>query len=125
MTNPSALIGAILFAWMPEEEHPHRPGPKFRPVLVVDADPSAKRICLAYGTSQRVEQNGKGEITLRKGEIQGLNRDTKFCLGKTQWVPLTAEYLCEGDTGGFSVLGLIPKAQARKFFYRLKEVSNR
>lgn len=122
MANLSALVGAILFAWFPEDENPHRPGPKFRPVLVIDADPSAKRVCLAYGTSQRVEQNGKGEITFRKEEIQGLKKDTKFCLGKAKWVPMTTEYLSQNqEDGGVVCIGFIPKKRARELLSRLEE----
>ncbi|MFC6674320.1 hypothetical protein [Marinobacterium aestuariivivens] len=125
MSNLSALVGAILFAWLPEDEHPHRPGPKFRPVLVVDADPSGKRLCLAYGTSQRVEQNGKGEITFRKDEIEGLSKDTKFCIGKTKWIPLSAEYLSrtKKNAGGLAVLGFIPQKRSRELQMRIEEVT--
>lgn len=123
MANLSALTGAILFAWLPEDENPHQPGPKFRPVLVVDTDPSGKRLCLAYGTSQRVEQNGKGEITFRKDEIQGLTKDTKFCMGKTKWVPLSAQYLSKTKTvGDLAVLGFVPQNRARELLMRIEEV---
>ncbi|WP_166256023.1 toxin of addiction system [Marinobacter salicampi] len=123
MSNLSALTGCILFAWLPEDENPHQPGPKFRPVLVVDADPEGKRLCLAYGTSQRVDQNGKGEITFRRNEIDGLAKDTKFCLGKTKWVPMTAEYFSKTTSSvGLAVIGFVPKKRTREILMRLEEV---
>lgn len=123
MSNLSALVGAILFAWLPEDENPRRPGPKFRPVLVVDADPVSMRLCVAYGTSQRVNTKGKGEITFRQGEITGLGKDTKFCLGKSKWIPLSAEYLSKpGSTSNPTVLGLIPPNRRREMVMRLEEV---
>lgn len=126
MSNLSALVGAILFAWLPKDEAPHRPGPKFRPVLVIDADPIAERLCLAYGTSQHTGRNARGEITFRRGEISGLNKDTKFCLGKTKWVPARAEYLSRtGSIGDIVVLGVIPKKRSRDLLVRLEEVAGR
>lgn len=125
MSNLSALVGAVLFAWLPEDEHPHQPGPKYRPVLVIDADPEGKRVCLAYGTSQRVDQNGKGEITFRKDEVNGLTKDTKFCLGKTKWVPVAPEYLSKTKTaGGLTVLGMTPRNRTDDLVDRLEEVAD-
>jgi hypothetical protein len=125
MYNLSALVGAILFAWLPEDENPHQPGPKFRPVLVVDSDPSGKRICVAYGTSQRVAQNRRGEITFRQDEIKGLSKDTKFCMGKTKWIPLSAEYLSQTrqNESGLSVLGFIPQKRSRELLLKIEEVA--
>lgn len=123
MSNLSALVGAILFAWFPEEENPHRPGPKFRPVLVLDVDPDHQRLCVAYGTSQRVGQNRKGEITFGKNEISGLTHDTKFCLGKSRWIPLASEYLAESESSSkLAVLGLIPQRRRDDLIDRLEEV---
>lgn len=60
MSNPSPLIAAIIFAWFPEDENPHEPGPKFRPVLVIDVNLENKLIRVAKGTSQNVERCGRG-----------------------------------------------------------------
>lgn len=123
MSDLKALRGAFLFAWLPEDQHPHQPGPKFRPTIVVDVDPQTRRLCLAYGTSQKVDRNGRGEITFTKDEIQGLTKDTKFCLGKSKWVPMTAEYLSQcGSAGGLSVLGFVPKDRVPEILDRLEEV---
>lgn len=124
MSNLSALVGAVLFAWLPEDENPHRPGPKFRPVLVIDADPVSKRLRVAYGTSQRVGTNGKGEITFRQNEMEGLSKDTKFCLGKSKWIPLSAEYLSQTRSADkLTVLGLTPPLRRRELLQRMEEVA--
>lgn len=125
MSNLSALLGAVIFAWLPEDENPHRPGPKFRPVLVINTDPVSKRLQVAYGTSQRVDANGKGEITFRQNEIEGLSKDTKFCLGKSMWIPLSAKYLSQtGSAGNLAVLGIIPNSRTKELRMRLEEVSS-
>lgn len=125
MSNLSALVGAIVFAWFPEDENPHQPGPKFRPVIVVDLDHDNKRIRVAYGTSQKVDRCGRGEISFAKGEINGLPKDTKFCLGKSKWIPLTKEYLADGKkSGGVTVLGRVPAKRARDVLHRLQEVAD-
>lgn len=125
MSNLSALRGAVLFAWLPEDENPHRPGPKFRPVFVMDVDPTARRLLVAYGTSQRVEANGLGEITFRQSEIEGLSKDTKFCLGKSKWIHLTKEYLSQSQSAEkLVVLGTIPNSRVREFRMRLNEITD-
>lgn len=124
MSNLSALVGAILFAWFPEDENPHKPGPKFRPVLVVDVDPDQRRLCVAYGTSQHTDQNRIGEITFGQNEIEGLNRDTKFCLGKQKWIPMTNAYLSKTPSiSKLAVLGFIPKRRTDDLILRIEEIS--
>lgn len=123
MCNLSALVGAILFAWLPEDESPHHPGPKFRPVLVINADSNAKRILVAYGTSQNVERNGKAEITFGTHEVPGLTKDTKFCLAKAKWIPVSPEYLYQGPSSAkMAVLGMFPRNRGHELRSRLEEV---
>ncbi len=123
MSNLSALVGAVLFAWMPEDEHPHSPGPKFRPVLVIDADADSRRLKVAYGTSQRTGVNHKGEITFQQNEIPGLRKDTKFCLGQSKWIPLSAEFLSRsGQSSDLAILGIIPKSRSRALLLRIEEL---
>jgi len=123
MSNLSALVGAILFAWLPEDETPHQPGPKFRPVLVINADPKAKRLLVAYGTSQNVERNGKGEITFRTTEVPGLTKDTKFCMAKAKWIPVSPQYLYQSPSAArLAVLGMFPRNRAHALRARLEEV---
>lgn len=123
MSNLSALVGAILFAWMPQDENPHQPGPKFRPVLVINADPSAKRILVAYGTSQNVQRCGRGEITFGTDEVPGLTKDTKFCLAKAKWIPVSPEYLYQSPAAAkLAVLGSFPSNRSRELRARLEEV---
>jgi|TARA_B100001057_G_C22751432_1_gene911956 hypothetical protein len=123
MSDLKALLGAFLYAWLPEAENPHRPGPKFRPTLVVDVDPDARKICLAYGTSQKTDRNGRGEITFASDEIDGLTKDTKFCLGTTYWIPVSAEYLCKHESANkLSVIGKIPSRRTQELLIRLQEI---
>lgn len=91
--NTSALLGAVIFSWFPEDEDPSSPGPKFRPTLIVEIDHKKRRLRLAKGTSQHTTHLGRGEFTVEKDNLDGLEKDTKFCLMNTKWVPLTTEFL--------------------------------
>jgi hypothetical protein len=126
MSNPSPLIGAVLFAWLPDHLRPNNPGPKFRPVMVIDVDAANKRLLVAYGTSQNVDRCHRGEIVFREDEIEGLSKDTKFCLGNSQWIPISAEYLSKNQSsGGLAVLGHPPAKRSKDILLRLQEVANR
>ena len=84
--------GAIVWAWMPESEHVIVPGPKFRPVLILDAarrEDSTLEVLVAYGTTQKTDRFGRGELILRKAEAPFLKDDTKFLLAKRMWLPVT------------------------------------
>ncbi|MBZ9574527.1 hypothetical protein [Modicisalibacter sp. MOD 31.J] len=123
MSNLTALVGAVVFAWLPEDEAPHHPGPKFRPVLVVDMDLERKQLCVAYGTSQRVDRCGRGEIVFTPKEIEKLSKPTKFCLGKAKWIPLSSSYLSKtGEGKNVAYLGRTPANRAADLLKRLEEV---
>lgn len=125
MSKPSPLIGAILFAWLPDHLRPNNPGPKFRPVMVIEADVANKRLLVAYGTSQKVDRCHRGEIVFRKEDIEGLTKDTKFCLGNSKWIPISSEYLSEDQSsGGLAILGHIPAKKSDAVLARLQEVTN-
>lgn len=124
MSSTSALIGAVIFAWAPEDENPYVPGPKFRPVIVLDADPIQKRLLVAKGTSQRVKQCGRGEITFTTQDIKGLSTDTKFKLGNSQWIPIEKPYLSKDKNGSaLSVLGIIPAHKRKSLLVALEEIN--
>ncbi len=125
MAKPSPLVGAILFAWLPDDERPNHPGPKFRPVLVIEADTANKRLLVAYGTSRKVDRCYRGDVAFRQEDINGLSKDTKFCLGKSKWISISAEYLSKDQsTGGLAVLGHVPAKMSKKVLMRLQEVAN-
>ena len=86
--------GAIVRMWFPETETVMQPGPKFRPCLVLEVDDSSKvpRVLVAYGTSQHTERYGRGELVVKTIQAPELERDTKICLNKTMWLPLTRVY---------------------------------
>ena len=86
--------GAIVRVWFPETETVMQPGPKFRPCLVLEVDDSSKvpRVLVAYGTSQHTERYGRGELVVKTIQAPELERDTKICLNKTMWLPLTRVY---------------------------------
>lgn len=125
MTNSSPLVGAVLFAWLPDDQRPGVPGAKFRPVLIVDADVANKRLVVAYGTSQRTDRCNRGEIVFRKEDVPGLAKDTKFCLWKTKVIPISPEYLSrDQSSGGLAVLGRVPAKLSSVLLARLQEVTN-
>lgn len=124
MSDLKPLLGAVLYSWFPDVEHPHRPGPKYRPSIVIDIDPVARKVCLAYGTSQRVDLNYKGEITIRKDDMERLTKDTKFCLARRCWVPATPEYFSADKRKGFELIGKLPDDYIDEFYDRLMEVAD-
>ena len=95
MSEISAPVGAIVRVWFPESEAVMEPGPKFRPALVLDVSngPNGRREALvAYGTSQNTRSCQLGEFTVKSGDAHALDRDTKFCLKRAVWLPLSREY---------------------------------
>ena len=101
MCEISAPVGAIVRVWFPESEAVMEPGPKFRPALVLDVSngPNGRREALvAYGTSQNTRSCQLGEFTVKSGDAHALDRDTKFCLKRAVWLPLSREYFCSGRT---------------------------
>lgn len=121
MSNLSALVGAVVSCWFPQHDAPSKPGPKFRPVLVAGYDPRAKRVLVAYGTSQRTHQNHRGEITFTPSEIHGLSKDTKFCLSNAQWLPLSADYFAD-SRGKQKILGKLPRSRASDLQNAIEEI---
>lgn len=89
-----APLGAVVRVWFPETESVMLPGPKFRPclVLAVDHEGSIPRVLVAYGTSQQTQRCALGEFTAPRSMLPDLEKDTKFCLTKAIWLPLTREY---------------------------------
>ena len=101
MSEISAPVGAIVRVWFPESEAVMEPGPKFRPALVLDVSngPNGRREALvAYGTSQNTRSCQLGDFTVKSGDAHALDRDTKFCLKRAVWLPLSREYFCSGRT---------------------------
>lgn len=123
MKNLNALIGAIVFAWFPEDENPQIAGPKYRPTLVVDIDQSKMMVRLAYGTSRNVLNHRRGEITYERHEIEGLTKDTKFCLGNTKWVSLSPEmFFRDKKHSKLSVIGFTPSNRVRDLMRSIEEI---
>jgi len=98
MIELSAPIGAIVRVWFPESEAVMQPGPKFRPALVLGVTEvdGCRKVLVAYGTSQNTERTGRGEFTIRAEKTYSLESDTKFCLMRRLWLPLTKEYFAAG-----------------------------
>ena len=87
--------GAIVRVWFPESESVMQPGPKFRPVLVLAVcceSNEGPRALVAYGTSQRTDRYSRGEVVVPRSLVPSLECDTKFCLTKAIWLPLSREY---------------------------------
>lgn len=122
----TALVGTVMFVWMPENGYArtHAPGPKYRPVLVVDADNQTGELKVAYGTSQRTNQCGRGEITFTPSELPKLTKPTKFCLGTAYWVPATMQYLACKKTQKPTVIGAIPRSRWDDLYERVLEVKS-
>lgn len=96
MCHLAAPVGAIVRVWFPESEDVMSSGPKFRPCLVLDVRKTDKcaEVLVAYGTSQNTQARGIGEFTVAK-DLQGsIEKDTKFCLTRRVWLPLTKNLFC-------------------------------
>lgn len=119
MSNQSALIGAVVFAWCPLDENPKEPGPKYRPVLIMHKD--GDEVMIAYGTSQNLHLRYRGEVILTKDELPGLSKDTKFNLKKSFWVPLSKAFFARDPGNGISVIGRIPRQKYDHFARAIQE----
>jgi len=103
---PRPKAGDIVECRFPESEM-GTPGPKDRPALVVqvEADPedeAASIVRVAYGTSQDVGQRFPGEFTIRATDAKaGLDRDTKFDLGKMVRLPFNTEWFAPAPNRHF------------------------
>lgn len=71
------------------------PGKKFRPCIVLGREVSGE-LCLAYGTSQHLDERHRGEFLVtpsdQEFEKTGLRTATKFCLQCRAVVPETRSY---------------------------------
>lgn len=105
MNTPKPFRLIVLYAWLPDHLNPNLPGPKYRPVLVLDVNPKTKELLVAYGTSQNTQYPGRGEFTVH---FDGLSKPTKFCLGYQRWIPATDEYLCKKN-GQKNIIGYLPR----------------
>ncbi len=88
-------VAAVVRCWLPEVESVLVPGPKFRPVLVMAVDDESHvvpRVLVAYGTSQHTERVALGEFVAPRSVVPELECDTKFCLRRALWLPLSCEY---------------------------------
>lgn len=120
----SALVGGVLLVWWPEDENPNQPGPKFRPGYVLDLDIAAKKVLLAYGTTKRLEVQAAGELVVTHEEMPSLKQDTKFCLRRTKWVPLSPTFLSKSQVGVDVIyVGPVPKARADDLLNAMQEAN--
>lgn len=119
MTNPLApLIGACVWAWMPESENVLVPGPKLRPTLILEADEHG--VLVAYGTSQNTDRYGPGEFVVTPDEMPGLSKATKFCLAKAFRLPFNKAFFLQH--GQLKVAGILPASAKRKLALAAEEV---
>ena len=114
--------GAIVRVWFPETETVMQPGPKFRPCLVLEVDDSSKvpRVLVAYGTSQHTERYGRGELVVKTIQAPELERDTKICLNKTMWLPLTRVYFA--SHGKQPPVAILPRTLYGELARAMREV---
>lgn len=114
--------GAILCVWMPESEHVCVPGPKFRPVLLLDRarqEDGTLEVLVAYGTSQQTNCQGRADFVLRSAEAKFLHHDTKFRLEKRMWLPVTQAFFT--NNGHVQILGSVPPTALRRLLIAAKE----
>lgn len=119
MNTPKPFWLVILKAWLPDHSNPNMPGPKFRPVLVLDVNPETKQMLVVYGTSQQTQYPGSCEFTVH---CEGLSKPTKFCFNYQRWIPATDEYLCLN--GKKHVIGKLPPKYYPRVAEALSDVEN-
>lgn len=118
------FIGSVIYAWMPHSEAPHLPGPKFRPVLVVGVDEKAAALCIAPGTSQKIDLVYRGQI--RVDQVvggRGLLQPTKFKVDEARWVPCSPGFL-QGHGHQYRFAGEIPVNLIRELYEVIREVEH-
>lgn len=124
MSATRSLIGAIVYCWMPFAEAPTDPGPKYRPVLVIGHDLEKGRLCVAPGTSRKLDRQFKGEFIVQNAAHDsgglGLHGQTKFCLRSALWLPLSPEFF-QGHGRKYRFAGAVPLRQQFEFFEALRE----
>ncbi|MEG3619492.1 type II toxin-antitoxin system PemK/MazF family toxin [Magnetovibrio sp. PR-2] len=110
-------VGDVVLCPFPTEERPGLPGPKLRPCLVVATRRKTMFSCetveVAYGTSVQKRKPG-ASVTVSDAECMarsGLDRPTKFLLGKRAIVPARSCFVQ-------SKIGSVPERfkQALKIF---------
>ena len=96
MCHLAAPVGAIVRVWFPETEDVMSAGSKFRPCLVLAGRQTnhGVEVLVAYGTSQNTQARGIGEFTVAKDLQVSIEKDTKFCLTRRIWLPLTKNLFC-------------------------------
>lgn len=115
------FVGSVIYAWMPESETPHQPGPKYRPVLIVDVDDNNGAVCIAPGTTQKLDSVLRGQILIKKlHDGQGLQQTTKFKIDNARWVPASSDFLM-GHGQQYRFAGAIPIYKVRELYEVVRE----
>ena len=117
------FVGSVIYAWMPYSETPHQPGPKFRPVLIVAVDETNNCLCIAPGTTQKLDDALRGQIridTVTDG--RGLPQPTKFKVDNAQWVPRTDAFF-KGHGQQYRFAGAIPLKKVRELYEVIQEAT--
>lgn len=124
MSNTTTTpYGLVMYCWFPDSDQPHCPGPKYRPVILLDIDSSTNHVKVAYGTSQCTEHFGLGEFVIKQDALEGLTMETKFCLTKAKWLPFTDAYFAK--CGDKHILGMLPSHYFGKFYIAATEAQGR
>lgn len=115
------FIGSVVYAWMPHSETPHQPGPKYRPVLIVGVDDESGSLCIAPGTSQRIDTVFRGQICVDQvHDGRGLQQPTKFKVDNARWIPCSPAFL-QGHGKQYRFAGAIPVKQVRELYEVIRE----
>jgi len=110
--------GCLVHCFYPEHHNPNVPGSKRRPVMVLRYDQQTHRALVLYCTSQNVDVARLGELVVKQGDMDGLSKTTKVCLGHYRWVPVTSEYF----SNEIAVIGRLPKNYHFAFMQAFSEV---
>ena len=119
MNAPKPFRLIVLYAWLPDHNNPKVPGPKYRPVLVLDVNSKTKELLVVYGTSQKTQHPGKSEFT---AHFDGLTKPTKFCFTYQRWIPATDEYLCKD--GQKHIIGYLPHKYYPRVFEAIADLDD-
>lgn len=109
------LVGHIVLAWFPESESVSEPGPKARPVLVLEADD--QHLLCAYGTSN-THCCYRGEFRVSSDDYK-LTRETKFSLKKVMRLPFQPNFF-QVD-GRLVSLGQLTPSDGEQLYLAMQE----
>lgn len=112
-------VGDVVWVRFPFDERENHPANVTHPCLILELD-DAGRMLVAYGTSQHTSDVLEHEVLVDHQSCgpealaeMGLTKDTRFCLKRRKWVPMTGQFISKR-------IGHIPRRLLNRFMRAAK-----